>query len=209
MRQLLGAASGVTNAARFEDIPVAGNPSGLIGLAASNGVASTWMRSDATHALDLTIAPVWAGAHQFSALVKANLGLTVAGGAFTSRGITDNSSANALSIAAAGNQTLTAASSSNAIGGFTTNIVAPTTSGASNGLLIVAGTTTADNALSVLNAAHTQSFFVVGGTGAIAFGAVATTTTAPGTGTAGALPAKPKGYFSITVAGVAAQVPYY
>jgi hypothetical protein len=39
MRQLLGAASGVTNAARFEDIPVAGNPSGLIGLAANNGVA--------------------------------------------------------------------------------------------------------------------------------------------------------------------------
>ena len=42
------------------------NPSGLIGLAAVNGVATTATRSDATHALDQSIAPTWSAQHIFS-----------------------------------------------------------------------------------------------------------------------------------------------
>lgn len=42
------------------------NPSGLIGLTAANGVATTATRSDATHALDQSITPTWTGAHTFS-----------------------------------------------------------------------------------------------------------------------------------------------
>lgn len=47
-------------------VPLAANPSGLIGLAAVNGSAGTWERSDATHALNQGIAPTWTGYHIFS-----------------------------------------------------------------------------------------------------------------------------------------------
>lgn len=42
------------------------NPSGLIGLTAVNGVATTATRSDATHALDQSIAPTWTSNHIWS-----------------------------------------------------------------------------------------------------------------------------------------------
>lgn len=42
------------------------NPSGLIGLSAVNGVATTATRSDATHALDQSIAPTWTGLHTYT-----------------------------------------------------------------------------------------------------------------------------------------------
>lgn len=42
------------------------NPSGLIGLTAANGVATTATRSDATHALDQSISPTWTGTHSFN-----------------------------------------------------------------------------------------------------------------------------------------------
>lgn len=41
------------------------NPSASIGLAAVNGTANTFMRSDAAPALDQSIAPSWTGFHQF------------------------------------------------------------------------------------------------------------------------------------------------
>lgn len=44
----------------------AANPSGLIGLTAVNGSANTYTRSDATHALDQSIAPTWTGLHIFN-----------------------------------------------------------------------------------------------------------------------------------------------
>lgn len=46
--------------------PSAANPSGLVGLTAANGVATTFERSDATHALDQSIAPTWTGIHTFT-----------------------------------------------------------------------------------------------------------------------------------------------
>lgn len=44
---------------------VGANPSATVGLAVVNGSASTFMRSDAAPALDLSIAPTWTGAHTF------------------------------------------------------------------------------------------------------------------------------------------------
>lgn len=43
-----------------------GNPTSLVGLAAINGVANTWMRSDAAPALDQGIVPTWTGEHIFA-----------------------------------------------------------------------------------------------------------------------------------------------
>ena len=43
------------------------NPSGTVGLAAVNGVASTYLRSDGAPALSQGIVPTWTGVHTFSA----------------------------------------------------------------------------------------------------------------------------------------------
>jgi hypothetical protein len=57
-----------------------GNPSGTIGLAANNGVATTVLRSDATHALDQSIAPTWTATHRFkSAAVEKARFIAAAG----------------------------------------------------------------------------------------------------------------------------------
>lgn len=72
------------------NIPIAANPSGLIGLAAVNGSATTFTRSDSTHALDQGIAPTWTAAHIFSAATgtavtvnatSGNPGVTIVGAA--------------------------------------------------------------------------------------------------------------------------------
>lgn len=55
------------------------NPSGLIGMTAANGVATTAGRSDATHAIDAALAPTWTGVHTFSAVPVFNVGQTVNG----------------------------------------------------------------------------------------------------------------------------------
>ncbi len=47
-------------------IPSAANPSGSIGLAAVNGSAATFMRSDGAPALSVAITPTWTGAHSFT-----------------------------------------------------------------------------------------------------------------------------------------------
>lgn len=48
-------------------IPAAANPSAAtVGLTAANGSAATFLRSDATHALDVTISPTWTGSHTFT-----------------------------------------------------------------------------------------------------------------------------------------------
>lgn len=48
------------------------NPSGLIGMAAVNGVATTALRSDGRHAIDPAIAPTWTGVHTFTSSGSAN-----------------------------------------------------------------------------------------------------------------------------------------
>jgi len=56
------------------------NPTGLIGLTAVNGSATTYTRSDSTHALDQSIAPTWTGVQTF-ANTTANIVLNNSGGA--------------------------------------------------------------------------------------------------------------------------------
>lgn len=53
----------------FASGPAAGNPTGTITLTAANGVATTYMRSDAAPALDQAISPTWTGSHRFRATV--------------------------------------------------------------------------------------------------------------------------------------------
>lgn len=52
---------------RTPDYRVGANPSQTVGLAAVNGSAVTFMRSDGAPALNVNIAPTWTGAHTFSA----------------------------------------------------------------------------------------------------------------------------------------------
>jgi hypothetical protein len=52
--------------------PAAANPSASVGLAAVNGVATTWMRSDAAPALSQAIAPTWTGLHNFTGGLEVN-----------------------------------------------------------------------------------------------------------------------------------------
>jgi hypothetical protein len=66
-----GPASTVTLDALFTGA-LPGNPTSLIGLVAVNGVATTWMRSDAAPALDQGILPTWTGVHTFSAGASPN-----------------------------------------------------------------------------------------------------------------------------------------
>lgn len=50
---------------------VAGNPSTQIGLTATNGVATSFMRSDAAPALNVGISPTWTGSHVFTTTTVA------------------------------------------------------------------------------------------------------------------------------------------
>jgi hypothetical protein len=50
-------------------VPTGANPTATVGLAAVNGAATTFMRSDAAPAIDQAIAPTWTGQHIYNALV--------------------------------------------------------------------------------------------------------------------------------------------
>jgi hypothetical protein len=53
----------------------AANPTGTIGLAAVNGILSTYMRSDGAPALSQAISPTWSGTHTFSLAARFADGL--------------------------------------------------------------------------------------------------------------------------------------
>lgn len=57
-------------------LPTGANPSATVGTAAVNGVATTFMRSDAAPAINLAMVPTWTGAHTFSGAVALNGGVT-------------------------------------------------------------------------------------------------------------------------------------
>jgi hypothetical protein len=63
-------------------VPAAANPSGLIGLTAANGSAATFDRSDATHAIDQSIAPTWTGIHTFSSTPTSQVVVSGSAGNF-------------------------------------------------------------------------------------------------------------------------------
>lgn len=58
-------------------LPVGANPTASVGLAAVNGAATTFLRSDGAPALSQSITPTWTGAHVFSSTVAFNGGVTI------------------------------------------------------------------------------------------------------------------------------------
>jgi hypothetical protein len=65
---------------------LAGNPTAQVGLAAINGVAATFMRSDAAPALNVGISPTWSGTHTFSNIITA-AGLNLTGATLPANGV--------------------------------------------------------------------------------------------------------------------------
>jgi hypothetical protein len=64
---MLGKIQGQINArALTTAIPAAANPTSTIGTTASNGVATTFMRSDAAPAINQAMTPTWTGVHTFN-----------------------------------------------------------------------------------------------------------------------------------------------
>lgn len=64
----VGAGTGITvnaNDIQIASAYQAANPSGLIGMAAVNGVATSPLRSDGRHAIDPAISPTWTNTHVF------------------------------------------------------------------------------------------------------------------------------------------------
>lgn len=117
-------------------------------------------------------------------------GLTVSGGAFTSKGITDNSNGTEITISAGGNVTMgvpsgngTTLAISGAANAYTQVISASTTTGSSYGVAISAGTNASDQALLVRNAAQTQNFLTISGSGVVAFNGAAGSAQQTGWGT--------------------------
>lgn len=68
----LGATWAAIKAAVVSLIPSAANPSGSVGIAAANGAAATYMRSDAAPPISQAIAPTWTGKHIFQKTGVAN-----------------------------------------------------------------------------------------------------------------------------------------
>lgn len=63
-----------------QTLPTGASPSASVGLAAVNGIATTWMRSDGSPALSLAIVPVWTGEHTFAgstSYASAQVGVTL------------------------------------------------------------------------------------------------------------------------------------
>lgn len=116
------------------------------------------------------------GAITAASLVSANAGLTVAGGVFTSRGIADNATANALTVSSSGNVTVVAPASGSAlaVNGVaaanvsTLTVQGSSTAGQSNGLFILAGNGSAnDRVLDILSYNSSARLFGVFGDGSI------------------------------------------
>lgn len=129
------------------------NPTGVIGLTAVNGTGTSGIRSDGAPALSQAITPTWTNLHTFSA------GLTSTGA------ITGN-----------GGETITTGSGvAETIHGIASNfasvITSPNTAGVSNGIKVSAGTTSADVAALVTNAAGTTNYVQVVGDGGVVVGA--------------------------------------
>lgn len=86
------------------------NPTALVGLAAINGVATTFMRSDAAPALNVTISPTWTGTHTFSNTIVGSVNgnaatATALQNARTINGVSFDGTANIVVTAAAGTLT--------------------------------------------------------------------------------------------------------
>ena len=130
------------------------NPSATVGLAAVNGSAATFMTSDSAPALSQAIAPTMTGAWTFtpSSAVTA---------------ITVNAVINAIGLALVGG--------TNTANTYLMTLATGQGSGFSSGLSINAGTSSADNALLIANAANTSTFMAISGAGITTFNMAAAT----------------------------------
>jgi len=138
------AANGNANCATLPAYPVGANPTGTIGLSAVNGAATTFMRSDAAPVLSQSISPTMTGHWTFSP--SAGFPITV-NAATANPGITINGSNN-YGLFLQGNST----------------------SGASFGAYIAAGTTSGDLALNISNYNQSVEYAAVYGDGGAVFG---------------------------------------
>lgn len=113
-------------------VPTSANPSAQVGPTAVNGTALTFMTSDSAPAINAGAAYTWGGVNTYNARVAAAAGLTVTNASFISRGITDNATATALTLAATGAVSIAAPSSAN---------VAVTVNGANSsiGMVLISG----------------------------------------------------------------------
>jgi hypothetical protein len=161
-----------------------------------------------------------------SSVVNALIGINIiSGGGASDLGIRtvnhalrfsiDNGSSSCFLINTTGAVTIAAPSSGAALSvtGANSAYVAQFTAGGgpgtSFGAQVLGGTNASDVSFRCLTQSAGALLFQVAGDGGISFPGVATTTTAPGAGGAGALPATPKGYFTITIGASAQKVAYY
>lgn len=70
------------------------NPTGLVGTTAVNGVAATYMRSDAAPAINQAIVPTWTGAHTFTQTMTT-AAITASGTISSSAGVAGNTTVTA------------------------------------------------------------------------------------------------------------------
>jgi|GEM_PF-1688339 len=127
---------------------VAANPGTNVGLSVVNGTATTYMRSDGAPALSQAIAPTWTGNHTFTP--TSGVALTV------------NAKLNSVGVSIAGG--------TNTSNTYMMQLVSAQASGFSSGLSLKAGTTSADSAINVQNAAGTATYFNVNGDGSGSLG---------------------------------------
>lgn len=125
------------------------NPTASVGLAAVNGTALTFMTSDSAPALNQAITPTMTGAWTFtpSSAVTA---------------VTINAAVNAVGMALVGG--------TNTVLGYLLTIATGQGSGFSSGVSLKAGTTSADNALLIQNAAATATYLQLKGDGSGSIG---------------------------------------
>jgi hypothetical protein len=147
----VGAGTGITVNANDVQIAAAylgANPTASVGLAAVNGVATSYMRSDAAPALSQSIAPTWTGIHTFTPSPASGAGGVIIS-PITGEGLNINGAADEWCFQSLGS----------------------TTTGQSYGFEVFAGTTSADLCFRVNSAAAGHgTYLVVRGDGVITFG---------------------------------------
>jgi len=117
------------------------NPTASVGLAAVNGSASTFLRSDGAPALSQAISPTWTGNHTWTP--TSGVAQTV------------NAKANQVGISVVGG--------TNTANAYLVDIKTAQAAGFSSGVRITAATNASDAALNVRNAAATATLFALNG----------------------------------------------
>jgi hypothetical protein len=175
--QLLSVVGGVPTWSTPSGSATLANPTALIGLTVKPGTLTSVLRSDAANALDQSISPTWTGNHSFSNGITATGAVTIAA----------PSSVQALTV-------------TGAAGSFAGVFIANNTSGSSFGLAVQGGTTSADVAFKVANAAGTKNYLQVVGDGSFVIGNSGSINVITGSAVGNVTIAAPTGGNALTVA---------